>query len=69
MKQVSEAEFFERIMKDKLDVHPSIQPGPYPYTSVWEFPKQPGKPAYGKSVGRIQGGLLVMDYFVTQPRA
>ena len=46
----------------KLDVHPSIQPGAYPYTSLWKL--RSGQ-VVGKSVGRrVNPAEVVDDYYV-----
>ena len=60
MRQVTREEFYGQINDRKLDVHPSIQPGSWPYTSVWKFTRNPGAYPYGKSVGRVLGGY---DYY------
>lgn len=59
MRQVTKEEFFARV--GGLDVHPRIINSEFPYTSLWEFPRQPGKAPIGKSVGRKDGGT---DYFL-----
>lgn len=64
MKPVSQEEFFAPI-KQGLDVHPSIQPGPWPYTSVWKYPRDPSRKPYGKSVCR-GGAMGGSDYFVNE---
>lgn len=64
MRPVTREEFFGPIYARKLDVHPSIQPGPWPYTSIWRFPRNPGSRPYGKSVGRVNGGY---DYYLAEP--
>jgi len=61
MKPVTKEEFYKQV--GPLDVHPSIQPGPYPYTSLWKL--RHGQ-TVGKSVGRIEGGLAVTDYFLNR---
>ena len=67
MKQVSKDEFFRRICDGGLDVHPSIVTGS-PYTSEWRFHRLLGQPLFGKSVERIEGGLIVTDYFISRSR-
>ena len=37
-KQVTKDEFYKHIYENNMDVHPYIQPGPYPYTSHWKKP-------------------------------
>lgn len=63
MRQVSKEEFFKPIYDKGLDVHPSIVTK-YPYTSIWNFHRKFGEPAYGKTVDRVERGLLHTDYFV-----
>lgn len=63
MRQVTKAEFFGDITARKLDVHPTITNDRHPYASTWTFPRQPGRPVYGKSVDRIERGVLVTDYY------
>jgi hypothetical protein len=62
MRQVTVTEFYK--VMGPIDVHPSIQPGPYPYTSIWKLRQRPDSAALGKSVGRREGGLTVTDYFL-----
>jgi hypothetical protein len=64
MKQVTTEEFYKAI--GPLDVHPSIQPGPYPYTSLWKLRQRPDGAPLGKSVGRRVGGLVVTDYYLPE---
>ena len=63
MRSVTKEQFFKAINESKLDVQPSIQPGRWPYTSIWKFPRNPGRAPYGKTVGRRGGGY---DYFLTE---
>lgn len=44
-REVTRDEFFRCI--GPLNVHPHIQPGPYPYTSIW---RTPDRTEIGKSV-------------------
>lgn len=37
MKEVTEKEFFAAVYKLTVNVHPSIAPGCYPYTSIWKL--------------------------------
>lgn len=60
-KEVTKAEFFRAI--GKMDVHPCIQPGGYPYTAIWQTPQ---RSAIGKSVGTIEGGLERNAWFLFQ---
>lgn len=64
MRQVSQTEFFNALRAEKRDVHPRIANSTYPYTSSWEFQREPYRAPFGKSVGRIEGGLEVQDYFL-----
>jgi len=51
-REVTKAEFFKVV--GPKDVMPSIQPGGYPYTSIWLTPQ---RQAVGKSIGRMEGGV------------
>ncbi len=62
MQQVTRDEFFKTLTDQKLDVIPRIVTDKYPYTSLWEF--RSNRAPYGKTVGRIEGGREVTDYFV-----
>jgi hypothetical protein len=62
MRKVTMEEFYK--VMGPLDVHPSIQPGPYPYTSLWKLRQRPDSTPLGKSVGRMEGGQAVTDYFL-----
>lgn len=62
--QVSHDKFFERINSQKLDVQPRIVNDRYPYTASWDFHRLPGRPVYGKTVDRVEGGRTVTDYFL-----
>lgn len=64
MKQVTKDEFFAAIRARELDVHPTIVTSKYPYTSDWTFHRQGGR-LYGRSVGRMEGGCEVTDYFIS----
>lgn len=57
------AERFFAVVKP-LDVVASIQPGAYPYTSIWKL--RYGGHVVGKSVGRMDGGLTVTDYYLSE---
>jgi hypothetical protein len=63
MIEVTKEEFFKPIFSRKLDVHPSIKTG-WPYTSDWEFHNQIGRPVYGKTVLREEGGQILTSYFI-----
>lgn len=65
MQKVSRKEFFAAV-GDK-DVHPQIQPGPWPYTSLWRLQSEPGRPVIGKSVVCDEGGVLNTVYFLEKP--
>lgn len=62
MRAVTKDEFFAAI--GTLDVHPQIQPGPHPYTSLWKM--RYGGGIVGKSVGRFEQGRSWNDYFVSE---
>jgi len=61
MKPITKEEFFRVV--GPLDVNPTIITDRYPSTSEWRFPRQ-NRPPIGRSVGRIEGGLKVTDYFL-----
>lgn len=46
-----------------LDVHPQIASYRYPYSTEWRLQKN-GRLIVGKSVGKIEGGVYVTDYFL-----
>jgi hypothetical protein len=60
-REVTQAEFF-RVM-GPINVHPSIQPGKYPYTSIWQTPQ---RSAIGESVGSMEGGRERTAWFLRQ---
>ena len=60
MRAVTKEEFYAAV--GRLNVHPQIQPGPYPYTSLWKTISE--RRVVGKSVGRYVGGLTTQDYFL-----
>lgn len=66
MKQVSKGEFFAPIYARNLDVHPYIVNERHPYTEEWRFPRRPGRPLYGKTVDRIEGGTIRTAYFIAE---
>jgi hypothetical protein len=61
--EVSKEEFFKPIYDRGLDVHPCIKTD-WPYTSDWEFHKQLGRPVYGRTVLREEGGRMLTSYFI-----
>lgn len=58
-RQVAAKQFFEAIGHG--DVHPQIQPGPFPYTSLWKTKE--GR-VVGKSTGEREGGLIKQSWFL-----
>jgi hypothetical protein len=58
-REVTKAEFFKVV--GSKDVMPSIQPGDYPYTSIWLTPQ---RQAVGKSVGRMKGGVEKKSWYL-----
>jgi len=66
MRRVTREEFYEPINRDRLNLHPRIMNDKFPYTSVFMWPSSPHREPYGKIVGRIESGLEVKDYFVTE---
>jgi hypothetical protein len=67
MKPVSKTEFYKRIYDGKLDVQPHIVNDKWPYASLWTFHNKPGRPIFGKSVGRDERGRHFTDYFLHVP--
>jgi hypothetical protein len=67
MRKVTREEFLAPIFDKRLDVQPRIVNDRYPYTAIWEFHRQAGRPAYGKTVDRIESesGVKITDYFVS----
>ena len=57
-KEIEKDEFFATV--GSLNVHPSIQLGPYPYMSLW---KAPNGQVLGKSVGYRDGGTIKTSWF------
>lgn len=64
LRQVTREDFFAPIYAKNLDVHPTIVTDRYPYASEWRLHRQIGTPLVGKTVGRLEGGLAVQDYFL-----
>lgn len=61
MQPVSRDEFYQAVNALTRDVQPRITNDRWPYTSIWEFHKESGRPVFGKSVGRRDCGH---DYFL-----
>ncbi len=59
MKPVTAEQFYA--FMNPLDVHPSIQPGPWPYTSLWKLRRNSDGAPLGKSIGRKDGSS---EYFL-----
>lgn len=57
MRAVTKEQFFAAL--GGLNVHPQIQPGPYPYTSLWKLADS--RTVVGRTVGKAGGGC---DYFL-----
>ena len=57
--EVSSSEFYTTI--GAQDVHPSILPGKYPYTAIWQTPAREAK---GKSVGFMEAGVAGTRYYL-----
>lgn len=68
MREVSKADFYKPIFEQRLDVQPRITSDRFPYTSLWEFHRSPGRPVYGKTVDRVEGGRVLTSYFVSEGR-
>lgn len=60
MRPVTKDEFYAAI--GNLNVHPQIQPGPYPYTSLWK--RLDNRNVIGKSVGVRDGGMVRQEYYL-----
>lgn len=61
MRAVSKDQFYKAI--GNLNVHPTIVTDKYPYTSEWRM-LDGQRALIGKSVGRMDGGSAVTDYFL-----
>ncbi len=61
MKKVSRDEFYKTV--GRLNVHPQIMTN-YPYTSDWRLQSEPMRQPVGRSVDRVEGGVIVTDYYV-----
>lgn len=61
-RRVTKDQFFAPIYDLGLDVHPDII-SRFPYTSEWRHQKRIGRPLYGRTVQRLEGALIVTDYF------
>lgn len=61
MKPVTKDQFYAAM--NPLDVHPSIQPGRWPYTSLWRLRQNPDGQPLGKSVSRADGST---EYFLAE---
>lgn len=65
MRKVSSYEFYTAA--GSLNVHPQIV-GSFPYESRWIFLDNPHGPLFGKTVDRIENGLIATDYFLNATR-
>ena len=62
MRPVTKEEFYTKV--GPLNVHASIQPGPWPYTAVWKIQAADYR-TIGKSVDRLEHpGKCVTDYYL-----
>ena len=57
--EISKEDFYASI--GRLDVHPSLQPGGYPYTALWLTPTREVR---GKSVEHVIAGIHGTRYFL-----
>lgn len=64
MRQVTKEEFYGPIYRDRLNVHPRIVTGRYPYTTDFIWLSNPHRVPYGRIVGRIECGTVVKDYYL-----
>lgn len=62
MRQVTKEEFYAAA--GPLNVHPQIVSG-FPYTHHWIYLNNPRGPMFGKTVDRIESGLIATDYFLS----
>jgi hypothetical protein len=60
MREVAKADFYARV--GPLNVYASIQPGRWPYTSLWKIS---GSGVVGKSIGKPNG---TYTYFLSDGR-
>lgn len=60
MTKVSRDEFYKAV--GPLNVHPHIVTS-FPYTSDWQLPT---RQTIGRSVDRVEGGLIVTDYYLAR---
>lgn len=68
MRPVSKSVFYQAVKDENANVHPSIQPGPFPYTMIWKYCQSPDSQPFGKSVDRCERGRVVTDYFLNDAR-
>lgn len=62
LKQVTKEEFWKIIFDGKLDVHPVILDGPYPYTSVFKYRRDGVE--FGRVTAQCRGAVVVHEYWV-----
>ena len=65
MRPVTKEQFYAAI--GHLNVHPQIQPGGYPYTSIWKM-LDGSRVVVGKSVGVRDGGMVRQEYYLGDGR-
>lgn len=51
MREVTKEQFYEPIYDKRLNVHPHIQPGPFPYKTIWKYQGTLEGKIYGRSDG------------------
>jgi len=61
MRRVTTEQFYAAV--GPLNVYPQIQPGPYPYTSIWKT-MDVSRAVIGKSVGVREGGTVGQEYYL-----
>lgn len=66
MREVSKEEFYAPIYGRRLNVSPYIQPTPFPYTSIWKYQGALHGRVYGKTVDRVERGLVATSYFLAE---
>lgn len=65
-KEVTREEFYKRLYADPRDIMPKIQPGDYPWTSLW---KAKGGAVFGKTVPQPERYAFDVDsqkYFILE---
>jgi len=64
MREVSKKDFYGPIYEKGLNVHPHIQSGQFPYTTIWKYLGTLQGKKYGMVVDRDISGEIVSAYFL-----